>query len=128
MDRNELEFLVKTLRQTTTAVQILPFVYSALYTVLLATYQFVPEQFQATMDNLFYVSPVCMVAFLILSKTLRMCRWHKTACIIPIIPQVVNFIDCNVVMLSKDATIVFNVTLIIMVALLLFAAYKVFFK
>lgn len=128
MGRNELEFLVKTLRQTTTAVQILPFVYSVLYVILLSTYQFVPEDFQATMDNLFYVSPVCMVAFLILSKTLRMCKWHKTACIIPIIPQVVNFIDCHVVMLCKDAAIVFNVTLAAMVVLLLISAYKVFFK
>lgn len=128
MDRNELEFLVNTLRQTTTAVQILPFVYSALYVILLSTYQFVPEDFQATMDNLFYVSPVCMVAFLILSKTLRMCKWHKTACIIPIIPQVVNFIDCHVVMLCEDAAIVFNVTLAAVVVLLLISAYKVFFK
>ena len=128
MERSDLEFLVKTLRRTTTAVQILPFVYSALYIILLATYQFVPEQFQATMDNLFYVSPVCMVAFLVLSKTLRLCKWHKTACIIPFIPQAVNFIDCHVLMLSENEAIVFNVTLITMVALLLVAAYKVFFK
>lgn len=128
MDRNELEFLVKTLRRTTTAVQILPFVYSALYVILLATYQFIPEPFQSTMDNLFYVSPVCMVAFLVLSKTLRLCKWHKTACIIPFIPQVVNFIDCHVLMLCKNAATVFNVTLITMVALLLVSAYKVFFK
>lgn len=128
MERSDLEFLVKTLRRTTTAVQILPFVYSALYVILLAAYQFIPELFQSTMDNLFYVSPVCMVAFLVLSKTLRLCKWHKTACIIPFIPQVVNFIDCHVLMLSENEAIVFNATLITMVALLLVTAYKVFFK
>lgn len=128
MERNELEFLVKTLRRTTTAVQVLPFVYSALYIILLASYQFVPENIQSTMDNLFYVSPVCMVAFLLLSKTLRLCKWHKTACVIPFIPQVVNIIDCHVVMISSEAAIVANVTLFVSTVLLLVAAYKVFFK
>ena len=128
MERSDLEFLIKTLRRTTTAVQVLPFVYSALYIILLSTYQFVPENMQSVMDNLFYVSPVCMVAFLILSKTLRLCKWHKTACIIPFIPQAVNIIDCHVVMLSENAAIVANVTLFISTALLLVAAYKVFHK
>lgn len=109
-------------------MQVFPFIYSALYIALLATYNFVPEDYQATLDNLFYISPACIVTFLILSKVLLLCRWHKAACIIPIIPQVANFVDCHVVMLSEAQVYLFNGTLIGMTVLLVFAAYKVFFR
>lgn len=126
--RADLKRLITTLRRVTTAVQVFPFIYSALYIALLATYNFVPEDYQATLDNLFYISPACIVTFLILSKVLLLCRWHKAACIIPIIPQVANFIDCHVVMLSEAQVYLFNGTLIGMTVLLVFAAYKVFFR
>ena len=126
--RADLKRLITTLRRVTTAVQVFPFIYSALYIALLATYNFVPEDYQATLDNLFYISPACIVTFLILSKVLLLCRWHKAACIIPIIPQVANFIDCHVVMLSEAQVYLFNGTLLCMTVLLVFAAYKVFFR
>lgn len=126
--RADLKRLITTLRRVTTAVQVFPFIYSALYIALLATYNFVPEDYQATLDNLFYISPACIVTFLILSKVLLLCRWHKAACIIPIIPQVANFVDCHVVMLSEAQVYLFNGTLIGMTVLLVFAAYKVFFR
>lgn len=126
--RADLKRLITTLRRVTTAVQVFPFIYSALYIALLAAYNFVPEDYQATLDNLFYISPACIVTFLILSKVLLLCRWHKAACIIPIIPQVANFIDCHVVMLSEAQVYLFNGTLIGMTVLLVFAAYKVFFR
>ena len=126
--RADLKRLITTLRRVTTAVQVFPFIYSALYIALLATYNFVPEDYQATLDNLFYISPACIVTFLILSKVLLLCRWHKAACIIPIIPQVANFIDCHVVMLSEAQVYLFNGTLLGMTVLLVFATYKVFFR
>ena len=126
--RADLKRLITTLRRVTTAVQVFPFIYSALYIALLATYNFVPEDYQATLDNLFYISPACIVTFLILSKVLLLCRWHKAACIIPIIPQVANFIDCHVVMLSEAQDYLFNGTLLGMTVLLVFATYKVFFR
>lgn len=126
--RADLKRLITTLRRVTTAVQVFPFIYSATYIVLLSIYNIIPENFQATLDNLFYISPACVVTFLVLSKVLLLCKWHKAACIIPIIPQVANFIDCHVIAFSEAQVHIFNGTVLAMAALLMFAAYKVFFK
>lgn len=112
----------------TTAVQVFPFIYSLLYIVALITYNYVSEEAQTMMDSLLYVSPICMAAFLVMSKILRMCRWHRTACVIPAVPLVVNFIDYYVVSFSETFVNVFNYMVAAMCALLLVAAYNVFLK
>lgn len=126
--RVDLKFLVSTLRRVTTAVQVLPFVYSALSIITLSVYNFIPEEAQSQLDTLFYISPICIVAFLILSKLLRLCKWNKTACILPAIPQIVGFIDCYIITLTVPEAYIINAVIIVMTVLLLVAAYKVFFR
>lgn len=77
---------------------------------------------------LFYISPVTIVAFLLLSKLLHLCKWHKTACVIPAIPQVVSLVDYYIYTLTDLGVNIVNIVLVIMTVLLLVAAYKVFFK
>lgn len=126
--RADLKRLIDTLRRVTTAVQILPFIYSAISIILLAVYNIVPEVVQMILDTLFYVSPVTIVAFLLLSKLLHMCKWHKTACFLPVVPQAVSLTDYYIINLTIPEVWVANSLVIVMSALLLIAAYKVFFK
>lgn len=102
--------------------------YSFFYIVSLVLYNNVNEEVQITMDSLFYVSPVCIIAFLVLSKALRLCGWHKTACAIPAIPLVVNFIDYYVINFSEAFASAFSYMIAGMCILLLVAAYNVFIK
>lgn len=120
--------LVVILRRVTFTVQILPFVYSLFYIVSLILYNNVNEEIQLTLDSLFYISPVCIIAFLVLSKALHLCGWHRTACIIPAIPLVVNFIDYYIINFSEAFASVFGYMIAGMCILLLFAAYNVFIK
>lgn len=124
----DLEGLVKTLRYVTAAVQILPFVYTVLYLVALGIALFASEDVVRISDSLFYVSPVTILAFLILSRLLRLCVWHKTACILPLLPQVVSFIDYNIVELSLRAATLNIIIFGLIGVALLFAAYKTFIK
>jgi hypothetical protein len=124
----DLKFLVVTLRRVTTAVQILPFIYTALYIFALALYTACGPRLQTALDSLFYVSPVCILAFLVLSHVLKLCRWHKTACLLPALPQTVSLIDYYLSPFSNAAAYLFNCTIILMSILLLIAAYFVFFK
>ena len=126
--RADLKRLVDTLRRVTTAVQILPFIYSAISIVLLAVYNIVPESVQMLLDTLFYVSPVTVIAFLLLSKLLNMCVWHKSACILPLVPQAVSLTDYYIINLTVPEVWVANTLIVVMSAILLVAAYKVFFK
>ena len=123
-----LKRLVKTLRRVTTAVQILPFVYSSTYIVLILLENHISGDTKYILDSLFYVSPVMIVCFLLLSRVLRLCKWNKTACIIPAIPQFVSLVDYYIISLEDVYVYTFNFVLAGMVALLLVAAYKVFFK
>ena len=109
-------------------MQIRPFIYSSLYIAALIIYNYVPEDVQLAMDSLLYVSPICIVAFLVLSRILLMCKWHRTACAIPAIPLLVNFFDYYVVSFSETFVYAFNYVIAAMCVLLLIAAYNVFIK
>ena len=126
--RADIRALIDTLRRVTAAVQVFPFIYTGLYIAALAFYNFVSEGVQSALDSLFYVSPVCVVSFLLLSKLLRLCKWHKTACVLPIVPQVVSAIDSHVVMFPASAVYVFTYSVIFMSVMLLISAYNVFMK
>ncbi len=124
----DLAGLIKTLRYVTTAVQILPFIYTILYIISLAVSLFAPDEVVWIVDTLFYASPVTVIAFLVLSRLLRLCKWHKIACVLPIIPQAVSFIDYYVVELTELIAQVNICVFGSMAILLLVAAYNVFFK
>lgn len=106
----------------------MPFIYTALYLVSISLSYFLPEDSIWILDTLFYVSPVTVCAFLVLSKLLRLCRWHKTACILPLLPQVVSFFDYYVIELTEIAAQVNIILFGSMAVLLLVAAYNVFMK
>lgn len=79
-------------------------------------------------DHLFYVSFCVIIYNLILSKTLQLCYWHKAACIVPIIPEIVGLADATIVDLSEFAVKVNIWTIIVMILILLICAHHVFFK
>ena len=79
------------------------------------------------MDSLFYISPIVVVQFLVLSRALRLCIWHKVACALPIAPQVAVLLDGTVITFSENSAKFSIVLMALMSAVLLFAAYKVFF-
>lgn len=120
--------LVEKLRYVTAAVQILPFIYSLLYIVCMILYLFCSDTIAGICDSIFYVSPISIIAFLVLSKLLRMCVWHRTACILPVVPQILSLVDRYVVEFPWSAGVI---TLIVSMAsflALLLCAYKVFIK
>lgn len=126
--RGEVKRLINTLRRVTTLVQIMPFAYSSLYIVSLIIYSVFGYESQDVIDQLVYVSPVVVVSFLLLSKVLKMCAWHRTACVIPLIPTLLSVVDYYIICLDDVSVISFNSILAVMIILLLIAAYKVFFK
>ncbi len=118
--------MIDRLRSAVLTVQIIPFAYSALYIVSLIIYDKFGENTQEVIDSLFYVSPIVIASFLVLSRALHLCRWHKMACSIPLIPQIVSFVDYYIISFEEVYVHVFNGTIIAMLVLLLIAAYKVF--
>jgi len=130
IDRERLSLieLIEKLRAVTLAVQVIPFAYTAIYVVVLAVYPFISENAMCSLDTLFYVSPCACAAFLVLSRSLKLCKWHRAACILPVTPQVSVLLDRTVVNFSNAAVKAHIFTTALMAVLLLIAAYNVFLK
>ncbi len=124
--RDKILFVIEKLRSITLAVQIIPFIYTGLYIIVLCTYLFASEAVLSVLDTLFYVSPVVVVAFLVESRILKLCRWHKTACVLPVLPQVEVLVDSCIYEFAKWEAHALIILIIVMSVLLLVAAYKVF--
>lgn len=124
----KIKHLVNKLRYITLAVQIIPFVYSGLYIIAMVLYLFVSENARYVLDTLLYVSPIVVLGFLFLSIILELCKWHKTACSLPIFPQILVFIDQYVIDLTQIESYISIATPIVMGVLLLYAAYNIFMK
>ena len=123
----DLKSLIKRLRTATLFVQLSPFVYGVFYIIGMITYLIGNEEASLIVDALFYVAPIIICEFLLLSKIFKLCRWHKIACCMPLIGESVGFLDSYIVDLSEIAAIV-NCNIIIgSVLMLLYYAYKVFF-
>lgn len=126
--RNELISLVCILRNTTRIVKIAPFVYSGLYILCMIAYLFASYEFCFVLDLCFTMSPVTVILLLFLSKYLKLCKWHKLECILPMIPIAPILVDRYCFTLSTIA-VYSNVTIIILLSILsLINAYHVFIK
>lgn len=126
--RLDLEGIIKKLRTVTTAVQILPFIYCTLYILSVVIYFFGSDTASSICDTLLYVSPITIASFLVLSSVLRLCKWHKTACVIPLIPNCISLFDYYIVELSEIYLYVELGIIGLMTMLLLISAYNVFLK
>ena len=120
--------LLSKLRYITLAIQIMPFVYSMLYIIAMFLYLFVPEETRCVLDTLLYVSPVAIIGLLVTSHILELCRWHKAACIIPVLPQVLVFVDQHMVELTIVEAYISIIAPVVLSILLIVSAYKVFMK
>lgn len=125
--RLNLKGLIEKLRTVTLAVQLMPFIYDSCYLVVLALYLFADEKTLEVLDTLFYVSPVMVIHFLILSRLLKLCKWHKMACALPVIPQASVLAERFFVTFSEDAVRAHLAITLLLTVSLLISTYNVFF-
>lgn len=123
----ERSSLVCLLRRITLAVQVFPFVYSALFVILFSIYSFCSGRWLDIIDYVFFVSPIVVVAHLVYSKMLKMCKWHRLACSLPLLPQAVDQFDTYVYHFERGVWAVVSATIIVTLLLFAVAIYKVFF-
>lgn len=127
-DRDAIKYVISKLRSITITVQVIPFAYTLLYILTLILYLFASDLVLTILDTLLYVSPVVIVFNLIESRVLKLCRWHRTACVLPAFPQINLFVDKYIYEFSVRAEIAHISVIILMSVLLLVAAYNVFLK
>lgn len=128
VDNKDIIAIVKILRRVTILVKLYPFIYSILHIVCMMVYMFASDEASIICDQLFYTSPLAILCSIGLSYSLKLCKWHRLECVLPLLPTFVVLIDEFVYELPKSMSYI-NTTIVILIFLAsLINAYFVFVK
>ena len=122
--RSALERLVVALRKTTRIVKSMPFVYLLFFSVYMVSFPLVSEEASGFIDTLFAGSPVALLGMLFLSNVLKLCRWHKMACLIPSTTRIEGYIDSYVFTFTQNELVAIHLIIGVLSILFICFAFK----
>lgn len=130
MERAERKILgaIQILRKVTKTVKITPFVLAVLYMLSMIGYMVFSDTIATILDYLFYISPSTIVILLILSKSTKMCVWHRLECVLPMVSMLPALFDDLIIELTNVAAYINASTIALIFLLSLLNAYFVFIK
>lgn len=123
--RGKIQNIVDKLRQITTLVQLAPFVLTFIYFIVFGLYFILPDNVLNVLDTLFYTSPLVSGILLLQSKILCLCKWHKMACLLPVLPQIGVLCD-DIVPFSNIVSIIFLAFTFLLTGLFLYRVKSTF--
>ena len=130
MERDERKILgaIQILRKVTRIVKIAPFVLAVLFMLSMIGYMAFSDTVATVLDFLFYISPSTIVILLILSKSTKMCAWHRLECILPMVSMLPALFDELIMSLTNVAAYINASTIAFIFLASLLNAYFVFIK
>lgn len=128
VEHKDILAIVHILRKVTKIVKIYPFVYAVLYALCMIGYWVCNDIVSTILDQLFYTSPIVVFCNILLSYSLKLCKWHRLQCLLPIFPLIPLFVDYFIFPVSKLAFTINSLTIILLFTLSLINAYFVFIK
>lgn len=128
VDNKDILALVHILRRVTKIVKIYPFVYAVLYALCMIGYLVCDDIVSVMLDQLFYTSPIVVSCNILLSYSLKLCKWHRLQCLLPMFPLIPLFIDYLIFPVSKLAFTINALTIMLLFIFSLINAYFVFIK
>lgn len=125
---NDIVAIVRILRRVTTIVKIYPFLYTMLYIICMFVYMFCSDEMATLCDQLFYTSPFMIVCAIGLSYSLKLCKWHRLECILPLLPTCMVLVDEFIYSFPKSASYLNAILIVVICLTSLINAYFVFIK
>lgn len=125
---NMEEYLFSIVKPVTTTVKTFPFFYALgliLYWLIAPTLSY---EVISTVDSLILLSAVMVVFLIRLSYCVKLCKWHRLQCALPLLPQAIAQIDENIYEFGEYVSAVNYATTGIVFTLSLINAYFVFVK
>ena len=126
--RSAVSSVIRILRRLTRLVQLAPFAYLLLYSVYLLFSWFLPGSLLGLLDSVVFVSPAASGGMLVLSRILKLCKWHRTAILIPFSSQVEAYVDSFVFTFTENEIVFLNMTTGVTAILFLYLAHNHFFN
>lgn len=128
VEHKDILAIVRILRKVTKIVKIYPFVYAILYALCMIGYLVCDDFVSIMLDQLFYTSPIVVSCNILLSYSLKLCKWHRLQCLLPMIPLITLLVDVTIYPISKIASTINALTVILLFTLSFINAYFVFIK
>ena len=128
VESKDIIAIVRILRRVTTIVKVYPFAYSILYISCMLVYMFCSDEMATLCDQLFYTSPFMIVCAIGLSYSLKLCKWHRLECILPLLPTCMVLVDEFIYSFPKSASYLNAILIGVICLASLINAYFVFIK
>ena len=106
--RSAVEAIIGILRKVTRIVQLAPFAYLCFYAAYLLAGSFINDEMLCLSDSFMMLSPVTTVGMLVVSRLLKLCPWHKIACLLPTSSQIEGYIDSFVFTFTEQEIVIIN--------------------
>ena len=125
----KLNSIIESQVRIVLAVQVAPFIYTLMYLAVFSLAFFSTDAALLTaIDYFCFISPLVVLAHLVYSWMLRFCVWHRLACALPILPQLVDLYDTYISPFTVEQIIIVKATIIITILLYFLFAYGTFFS
>lgn len=118
--------VIRILRKATRIVQLAPFAYLVFYVSYMLFGYFASEEALCVADSLLTISPATTGMMLVGSRLFRLCRWHKTACLLPMTSQVEGYVDSFIITFTQEEIIFINTAIGIISLLFLILSVRHF--
>ena len=128
ISKEELGRIIGILKTATKVVKLIPFAYALLYIISILSYSMCSENISMWVDMIFYVSPISIIFLLILSRTLKLCKWHRLECVLPLMGFCAILINDFIIEFGKYGQLANYIIVITTFILSLINAYFVFIK
>ena len=125
--RAAIRKITSLLRKVTRIIQLIPFVYLAVYSLSAFSETQMSEELLCLRDSILAVSPVVNTGFLLFSRLLELCRWHKIACFLSFGTPAADYVDCYLFQFTQTEVVVINMSLAVVSVIFLLAANYHFF-
>lgn len=99
------------MRRLTRFVQLAPFAYVLLYALYMLLGSVLPDETLCAIDSVMIDSPLITGRFMVLSKLMNLCRWHKAAVLIPSTSQIEGYIDSFVITFTQEEIFFINLSI-----------------
>lgn len=123
-----LKVVLNVTRKTTKAIKVFPFLYALFLLVISPIIVYLDFDIATIVNELFFVSPLFIGFLILLSYFVKLCKWHRLQCVLPILPQITDWIDTNVHEFSYMAATLNLIAFIVILILTLVNAYFVFIR
>lgn len=124
----KLKYLLAVIRKTTKAIKIFPFVYILILLIILPLMSYMDIDTATFISGCIFESPLLIAFLILLSYSVKLCKWHRIQCALPLVPQIADFIDTYIYEYGEAlATLNFAILIILFIASLV-NAYFVFIR